>query len=560
MRLYLRLLRLGRGEAPWLLGASVARLAAAAGDLLLIALARRLVDVALAGGGARLLAPALAATLLVVSREGLAYAGHLLSARATTRLVADFQERLFRHTHALPLRYFLRASPGDLVSRLFHDTTAAALVVTETTAAAVESPLRLIGLVVLLWTFHPALALATVAVIAPGLLGIRLFTRRLRARFRDVNEDLGALYAAAYDSLAGAEVVKTAGAEASEADAFAARARALVRRQVALEAVQGLGSPLGEMLRLAAVAVLLGLGARLAAAGELGPGALVATLGAAYAFLGSLQALAGTYSGFQQGLAAAERVVAVLDEPVAGGRGGGGRAATFREALVFEDVSFAYPAGRRALDGLSLTIRPGERVAIVGQTGSGKTTLLRLLVRTLEATDGHVTFDGVDVRALDGESLLALFAVVPQDAWVFDRSLRDNVILGRPGATDDDVRRALAVAGLQALVAALPAGLDTRVGPRGVALSGGERQRLGLARAVLRDAPILLLDEATSALDAATEAAIQRALRARSIGQTTITVAHRGSTVRRADRVIVLQAGRVVREIVRRAGVAAGRG
>ena len=290
---------------------------------------------------------------------------------------------------------------------------------------------------------------------------------------------------------------------------------------------------------------VIAYGTQEVAAGQLTPGALAATLLAAYAFLGSLQSLAGVYSGAQAGLAAAERLFAVLDERPSVAPPARGRKAAFASALRFEGVSFAYPGRRRGLEGVDFSIRAGEHVAIAGHTGSGKTTLLRLALRLYDPTSGRVTLDGVDLREIDLADLRRLFAVVPQEVVLFDRTIAENIAFGNPGAGTEQRDAAARLVGLDALAARLPQGLDTAVGTRALALSAGERQRIALARAVVRDAPILLLDEATSALDSETEREIQAALARFTRGRTVIMVAHRLATLRTAERVLVLDAGRV---------------
>jgi ABC-type multidrug transport system fused ATPase/permease subunit len=270
---------------------------------------------------------------------------------------------------------------------------------------------------------------------------------------------------------------------------------------------------------------------------------------AAYAVLQALESAAGVRTSAQRGLAAAERVLAVLAEEPTVRAPAGGRAASFARALRFEGVCFTYP-GRAtpAVQDVDLTLRPGEHVAIVGPTGGGKTTLLRLALRLFDPAAGAITLDGVDLRELDLVRLRRLFAVVPQDVALFDRTLRENIAYGAPGATAADVEEAARLAGVDEIADGLPQGLDTPVGARGAALSGGQRQQVGLARAFVRRAEVLLLDEATAALDAVSERRVQDALEKLTRGRAAIVVAHRLSSLLAAQRILVLAEGRLVEQ------------
>jgi ATP-binding cassette subfamily B protein len=233
-----------------------------------------------------------------------------------------------------------------------------------------------------------------------------------------------------------------------------------------------------------------------------------------------------------------------------------------RGAVEFRDVHFAYPTrpGVSALNGVSFAVAPGETVALVGPSGAGKSTIFNLILRFYDAQAGQVLVDGLPVGRVDPQALRARVALVPQEVALFDDTVLENIRYGRPGAADADVQRAAVAAHAHAFVMGLPEGYSTRLGERGVTLSGGQRQRVALARAVLRDAPILLLDEATSALDAESEAAVQQALEGIAAGRTTLVIAHRLATVQRADRILVLDAGRIVEqgrhaELIRKGGL-----
>jgi ATP-binding cassette, subfamily B, bacterial len=421
----------------------------------------------------------------------------------------------------------------------------AARLVTGITPAALEAPVRLAALFGALWVLHPPMATITAGVLVPAVILERWLGRALRVRFRELFDHVAALYEAAQESLSAAEIVKVFAREEEEIDAFRARTRARVRKENALVDLQAAEDPVGQVLRLAALIGVLAYGAQDVAAGRLSPGALGAALLAAHAFLGALQSVAGLFSGAQAGLASADRVFAILDERPSVPPPARRRDARFGEALRFERVSFRYPGRERGLEDVTFEVRPGEHVALAGPTGSGKTTVLRLALRLFDPSSGAITLDGVDLRELDPAELRRLFAVVPQDVLLFDRTLAENIAFGSPGAGRTRVDDAARLVGLDPLVSRLPRGLDTALGTRALALSAGERQRIALARAIVRDAPIVLLDEATSALDMETEREIAGVLARHARGRALLTVSHRVSNLRAAARILVLEDGRV---------------
>jgi ABC-type multidrug transport system fused ATPase/permease subunit len=481
------------------------------------------------------------------ARELAAYWTGRLAVGVATGLIGDLQNRLYSHLHSLSLAFYRRHRPADLMERLFYDVERATNLVTGVTAAALEQPARLLGLFLLLWSLHPRMAIGTAAVLVPAVVLGRLLGRRLRRAHRDLSEDLATLYHAAYESLGAAELLQVYGRESDAAQSFAARNHSLVRRQAALYRLQAMQGPVTQALRLVAILIALLYGSSEIAAGRLTSGAFAAILVAAYAFLGSLDAVVGLPSIAQGGLASAERVFEVLDASPTVVAPPHAARATFDRVIRLEDVGFAYESGAApVLEHVSFELRQGERVALVGPSGSGKTTLVRLLLRLYDPQRGLVTFDGVDVRALDVASVRELFAVGLQEGLIVDLTIAENIGLGRLDAGREDIETIARQAGLEATLARLPAGIDTRVGRGGASLSGGERQRVALARLALRRAPVLVFDEATSALDSASETQLQTWLE--TFGTTSLTIAHRLSTLRRADRILVLEQGRLVEE------------
>lgn len=547
MSLYRRVLALGRPQLGRLLLSNALRVSTTAGDVALLALLKRAVDDGLLASGASRLGWLLAAAVgVAVLREGAAWFGGRWAVHAATRLIGDIQDRLYAHLQALSLDFHDRNRPGDLMARLFHDVERMTNLVTGVAATALEMPVRLVALFALMASLHPRMALFTAAMMVPIVVLARFVGRRLRRGFRDLNDDLARLYEAAHESLSAAELVRSHHREGDETAAFRAANEVLVARQAQLYATQAQQGPIVQLLRLTALFAAFGYAGREIVAGTLTPGGFVTFLVTAYAFLGSLDALAGLYSIAQGGLACAERVFAVLDErprvaaPVAG------RPARFENALRFETATFA-PAGRGpALSEVSVAVHPGERIAIVGASGSGKTTLVRLATRLQDPTAGRLTLDGTDLREIDLAGLRALFATVPQDAPLLDRSIAENIAYGRIGATAAQIEAAAERAGLRDVLGRLPAGLATRVGARGVALSGGERQRIAVARALVREAPIMILDEALASLDPRTEHDVQDALLDVTRSRTLIVISHRLWSVCGFPRILVLEGGRLV--------------
>ncbi|MCG8443065.1 MAG: ABC transporter ATP-binding protein/permease, partial [Caulobacterales bacterium] len=371
--------------------------------------------------------------------------------------------------------------------------------------------------------------------------------RRVRAASTRAQEQMGGLSAFLSEGFAGARMVKTYGLEprqqARAEDAFAERFQLSVRIARGRASVE----PLLEIVGGAAFAGVAAFTAWRVANGGfpiskiLGFVAALAIMAPAARAIGTLTAVA------QEGLAALARVFAVVDEEPAIRDAPRAKPLDVREGRVtFEGVGFVYPDGSRALADIDLTLEPGATTALVGPSGGGKSTILNLLPRLYDVGEGAVRIDGTDVRDVTLASLRRQIAFVAQDAALFDDTVRANLLFGRPGAEDSELWEALEAAAARAFVEALPGGLDEPVGPGGGRLSGGERQRIALARAVLKDAPILLLDEATSALDARSEAQVQEALARLAQGRTTLVIAHRLATVRAADRIYVLDAGRIV--------------
>ena len=473
------------------------------------------------------------------------YAQNVEVQRVVLGVIRSLQERMFAHLTATDLARIEREAPAQLAARFTTD----AVVIRESLTRAVNGvadALTVVGLIGSMLYLDWVLSLIAALLYPLAALPIERIGRRIRRASGGMQERMGETASLLTESFAQARTVRAYRLEAIEqrraAAAFGGLYAALLRMSRGRAAID----PLLEMLGGLAVAAVIGFAGWRAAEGGHSIGNFTGFVAALLIASRPLRALGTLNAAVQEGVAGLIRVFAVIDEPPGiADRAGARPLPEGRGEVVFEAVHFAYADGRAGLEGLSFTAAPGTTVALVGPSGAGKSTALALIPRLHEATAGVVRIDGADVRGIRLASLRGAIAYVGQDALLFDDTIGANIRIGRPGASDADLRAA-AEAAAAGFIAALPEGYATRVGPGGQRLSGGQRQRVVLARALLRNPRILLLDEATSALDAESEAAVQAALARLRQRRTTIVVAHRLSTVRDADLVVAMEAGRAV--------------
>jgi ABC-type multidrug transport system fused ATPase/permease subunit len=407
-------------------------------------------------------------------------------------------------------------------------------------------------------------AVAGLIVVACGLLvplAPRISRRFFRPRMARWFDAYRSLFAEFLDALQGMATLKAFNAHHRRGEELAGQSRAFARASTTLVGASSVYEGVVGLASGAGVALSVGIGALRLAGGALAVTELFVILLLVRECFRPLAELSRAFHAASPGIAASRRVFELLDtepevKPASPPREG---PAAPRPSLALEDVRFGYRPGVLALDGLSLTVAPGETVALVGRSGAGKSTVVSLLLRFFDPRSGRITLGGSDLRELPLETIRQMIAVVAQDTYLFHGSVRDNLRLGRPEAGDGELEAAARAAHADEFIAGLPHGYDTRIGERGLKLSGGQRQRIAIARALLKDAPILVLDEATSSVDAASEAAIQAGLERLAAGRTTLVIAHRLSTVRHADRIVVLEDGRAVEdgahtELLRRSG------
>jgi ATP-binding cassette subfamily B protein len=537
----------------WLVWGALAALTVTAGLSLALPLAvRRVVD----GFGIENLALmdayfgaalAMAAALAV----GTALRFYLVT-RLGERVVFDIRKAVYDKVIGMSPGFYERIMTGEVLSRLTTDTTVVLSVVGSSVSIALRNILTLFGgLGLLFWTSAKLTGLVLIGV-PLVIVPILALGRRLRALSRESQDRIAEGSAQAQETLLAAQTVQAYTSEDASRARYGALAEAgfeTAKRRILARAVL---TAIVIFLVFASVVVVLWMGARDVRGGIMTPGELVQFVIYAVMVAGSAAALSEIWSELLRAAGATERLVELLDavdtleDPVnpvpLPARAAG--------EIRFEGVTFRYPARPEtaALADLTFTVRPGETVALVGPSGAGKSTIFQLLMRFFDPDDGRVTLDGIDLRDLARSDLRGQMALVPQEAVIFATSARENIRFGRPGATDAEVEAAARAAAAHDFLSRLPQGYDTYVGERGVMLSGGQRQRIAIARAILQDAPVLLLDEATSALDAESERAVQTAVERLAEGRTTLVIAHRLATVKRADRILVFQDGRIVAE------------
>ncbi len=478
------------------------------------------------------------------------------------RVVADLRRDVFSHVTTLSPAFFDAALSGEIVSRLSADTTQIKSMVGATASVALRNAILGLGAVGMMIVTSPKLSALVIAAIPLVVLPLVAFGRSVRRRARQAQDTLAGATAYASEQIASVRTLQSFTNEglvtgrfsrAVEAAFDAARASTLARAILTFVAIFTIFS---------SVVTVLWFGSHDVMTGAMSPGTLGQFLLYSVFAAGALGALSEVWGELSQAAGAAERLTEILAErpTIAASDNPTPLPVSGKGMIVFDNVTFAYPArpDLPALHGVSFTVMPGETVAIVGPSGAGKSTIFSLILRFYDPDTGSVTIDGVDVSEADPAAVRARMAIVPQDVTIFAASIRDNIAFGRPGAADEEIERAARDALADEFIAKLEKGFDTEVGERGVTLSGGQRQRTAIARAILRDAPILLLDEATSALDAGSETLVQTALERLMQNRTTIVIAHRLATVLRADRILVMEGGRIVEQGTHQSLVAKG--
>ncbi|OGA48228.1 MAG: lipid A export permease/ATP-binding protein MsbA [Betaproteobacteria bacterium RIFCSPLOWO2_12_FULL_62_58] len=504
--------------------------------------------------------PLLIVALFVV-RGPAEYLAHYSIAWVGQKVVMDLRNAMFKKLLELPTPYYDDHPTGNLISKLTFDVTQVTAAATSVLTVIFKDALSIVGLLAWMLWLNWKLTLLSLVIAPIIIIVVRLISVRLRRASRDAQHAMGDITQVLGEAADGHKVVKLFGGQQYEAGRFDGQANRLRRLAMKQAAAAAASVPIVQLVAAVALAVIIYLATRQSGADEITVGGFVSFITAMLMLTAPLKRITSVNEPLQRGLAAAESVFELIDQ-VGEPDPGTAEMTRARGEIRFETVCFTYGDPQRlALDSVDLAIAPGETVALVGASGSGKSTLANLVPRFYHPTRGRITLDGHDLETLKLASLRASIALVSQDVVLFNDTVAANIAYGAMNGTgESDIVAAAEAAHAMEFIRNMPEGLGTLVGENGVKLSGGQRQRIAIARALLKNAPVLILDEATSALDSESERHVQAALETLMQGRTTIVIAHRLSTVERADRIVVLDRGRVAevgshRELLERSGI-----
>ncbi len=464
------------------------------------------------------------------------------------RVIRDIRDHLYRHMQSLSLSFYMKHPTGVLMSRVTNDVGIMQGAVTEAVTGLIKDVFSALFLVGVIFYRDWRMALVGLVALPLAIWPIARFGQKLRRTSIRTQEVTGGLTSHLQETISGAKLVKSFGAEEYEVDRFMTRNAKLFRLSMKVVKVQAMTSPLSEMFAGVGAAAVIFYGGYSVVNGQSTPGNFFSFMTALFMLYAPVKSLSRINNVIQQGIAAAGRVFEVLDTlPDVEERKDALSLEGIEHGIEFDHVDFRYSEeGENVLKDITFRVSPGTLAAIVGSSGAGKTTLVDLLPRFYDPQSGAIRIDGTDIRDVSLSSLRSLIGIVSQHTILFNDTLRNNIAYGMPGASMERIEEAARRANAHPFIIRMPEGYQTVIGEQGLKLSGGERQRVAIARAILKDAPILILDEATSALDTESESVVQEALEQLMLGRTTFVIAHRLSTVRNADTILVVEEGRIV--------------
>ncbi len=550
MNLYRRLL--GEITPHWkLLAGSLGFSVVMAGmEMVPAALTQRLLDDAIKGRDwplLKVLSLALLGALLL--RTIAHWARMKFTGALAHRVLYQVRTALYEHLQSLSIAFYQNKRTGQIMSRVTNDVAVLEQFIVEGIRESVINVFRVVIIAALLFNTNPRLMLLTLVPTLPLVFMTRMFQKRIGTSYRDMRRRLADMNSILSDTIGGIRVVQIFGQEDFEAAKFRAKSAQFAVAGNATQGMQALFLPSVALAFGAGQVIVWLIGGREVLGGRLTSGQLIMFSAYVSQFYAPVQTLASSANLFANTSASAERIYEILDtQPDIRSAETPLPMPQMQGEINLENVTFGYDSGDAAIEGLNLHVEAGQMIGLVGPSGSGKSTLVSLITRFYDVRDGSVKIDGHDIRDVDLKDLRANISVVPQEAYLFHGSVRDNIAYGRPDAAFEDVMDAARAANAHDFILKLSDGYDTHVGERGAKLSGGQRQRISIARAILDDPKILILDEATSAVDTESEVAIQVALDRLMMGRTTLAIAHRLSTVKNADKLVVMEAGKIVEE------------
>ncbi|MGE4283816.1 MAG: ABC transporter ATP-binding protein [Clostridia bacterium] len=470
-----------------------------------------------------------------------------LSHVAAWSLVADMRTMVYEHLQKLSLKYYHDKQTGQLISRTINDTATFEVLIAHAVPDLITNGLILAGITVILFMMNAYLAALALIPIPFLVLGGWMFTKKILPNFREAQSTLADLNAVVQDNISGIKEIQVFNQQTREKNRVEKRAKKYASAILHALKLSAIFHPTVEMVSAFGTVVVVGFGGWLATQNFISPADIVGFILYLSLFYQPITTLARVIEDLQQAIAGAERVFELLDtEPDIIDKKDAKEIVEAKGEIIFQNVSFGYISEKSVLKDISFHVKPGKMIALVGPTGVGKTTIISLVARFYDTTSGRVLLDGVDIRDIAISSLRSQISIVLQDIFLFNGSVANNIAYGSKAVSIDDIIQAAKIARAHEFIMELPEGYDTVIGERGVKLSGGQKQRLSIARAVLRNTPILILDEATASVDVETEKQIQQAIQELAGSRTIIVIAHRLSTVKKADTILVLKEGEIV--------------